>query len=107
MSLFGSTMNRVFRNSSSPLAEAVTFKLNSFATAKIIYVNFFNEAKDYVMNDAATVRREPMCLANSDDVTGINHQSTITRNNVLYYVVKSESDDDGETIIYLSKQQII
>lgn len=100
-------MNDVFRNSSSPLAEAVTFKLSSSATAKSIYVNFFSEDSESLNGDMAITRKEITALCNSDDVTGADHDSYIIRNGVTLYVVKADVDDDNETVLYLSKNKIL
>ena len=100
-------MNNAFRNSQCALAEAVTFKLSSSSTAKTIYVNFFNDASESPFGESQITRKEPMCLVNTSDVAGtILHTTTITRNGVLYYVAKSDPDDNGETVLYLTKNQI-
>ncbi|MBK8609068.1 MAG: hypothetical protein IPL84_03775 [Chitinophagaceae bacterium] len=106
MSSIFENMNSVFRNSRCALSEAVTFKLNSGATAKTIYVNFFNEASEAPFGESNITRKEPMCMANTDDVsTCVPNQSQIIRNGVTYYIAKSDPDDDGETVLYLSKNQ--
>lgn len=100
-------MNNIFRNSQCDFAEAVTFKLNSTSTAKIIYVNFFNDASESPFGESQITRKEPICLANTDDVAGtILHATTITRGGITYYVAKSDPDDNGETVLYLTKNQI-
>lgn len=101
-------MNNAFRNSQCALAEAVTFKLSSSSTAKTIYVNFFNDASESPFGESQITRKETMCYANTSDVLGtILHTTTITRNGVLFYVAKSDPDDNGETVLYLSKNQIL
>ena len=89
------------------LAEAVIFKLAASSTGTTIRVNFFNEAGESQMGEVDITRKEPMALCNTDDVLGANHASRIIRNSVTYYVVKSDPDDDGETVLYLSKNQIL
>ena len=101
------TLNNAFRNSRSPLAEAVTFKLNSVTTADTIYINFFNEDSEMPVGDMQAVRKEPYALCNSADVSGAGHSSYIIRNGVTYYVARVDVDDDGETVLYLSKNQIL
>ena len=100
-------MNNVFRNSTSQLAEAVTFKLTSSSIAKTINVNFFNEANEAQMGDVAVTKREPTAYCNTDDITGVTRASIIIRNGVTYYVAKIDPDDDGETVLTLTKNQII
>lgn len=100
-------MNNVFRNSNSPLAEAVTFKLNSGSTAKSIYVNFFSEDAESLNGDVAVTRKEITAMCKSDDVSGADHDSYIIRNGITYYVVKCDVDDDNETVLYLSKNKIV
>jgi len=100
-------INNVFRNSSSQLAEAVTFKLNSSSNGVIIHVNFFNEASESAMGEISVTKKEPTAYCNTADVVGATHASRIIRDNVTYYVVKIDPDDDGETVLYLSKNQIV
>lgn len=99
-------MNNVFRNSSSQLAEAVTFKLSSSSADETIYVNFFNEASETPAGEINITKKEPIAYCNTADVVGVNHASQIIRNGITYYVAKIDDDDEGETVLYLTKNQI-
>jgi len=105
MSIF-EDMNAIFRNSSSQLAEAVTFKVASSSIGTGIYVNFFDEASEAQMGEIAITKKEPVAFCNTADVVGASHASRIIRNGVTYYVAKVDPDDDGETVLYLTKNQI-
>lgn len=106
MSVFDD-MNIVFRNSSSPLAEAVTFKLTSGSTGSNIYVNFFLEASESSLGEVSVTKKDPVAYCNTADIVGVSYSSQIIRNGVTYYVVKIDPDDNGETVLYLSKQPIL
>ena len=100
-------INNVFRNSQSELAEAVTFKLTSSSIGTTINVNFFNEASENQMGEISITKKEPTAYCNTNDITGATQASRIIRNGITYYIAKIDPDEDAETVLYLSKNQIL
>jgi len=104
MSAFDSTFNDAFFD--TDVFSVSADYTPSGGDAAAILVNFFNEGGQVELSGGVTVIEKPIAMVKASDVTAPKQNETLEINSVTYYIIKATPDNEGITILELSKNQV-